>query len=93
MTNGINELCLQPSSETVEISGQFLRKDEKVLVEIGGRFHVVEAGELEKSLPALEGRDKANKKMTHILAKQHSKSSPSSSRPTSDVSLFAAAKV
>jgi len=50
VTTELGDLNLStPKSEddVVEISGQFLKKDEKILVEIGGRFHVVEAGEIE----------------------------------------------
>ena len=64
----------QPDDETVEISGQFLRKDEKVLVEIGGHFHVVEAGELERNLPELSLQQDEKNKVVLPSVKHHSKS-------------------
>ncbi|XP_076822554.1 uncharacterized protein LOC143468948 [Clavelina lepadiformis] len=50
ISKDMNDLKLQ-STDSVEINGQVLHKDEKVLVERGGKFELVEAGELNGMLP------------------------------------------
>ena len=78
VTTGINDLNLssfKPNEDTVEISGQFLRKDEKILVEIGGKFHVVEAAELEKNLATSQVGESNHKKVLPFM-KPHPRSAP-----------------
>ncbi|XP_078493343.1 coiled-coil domain-containing protein 181-like [Ciona intestinalis] len=45
----------QQGSETVEINGQKIRKDEKVLIERDGKFELVGASELKAILPPVNG--------------------------------------
>lgn len=97
----MNGLKLDPSDDQVNISGQFLQRNEKVLVEIGGRFHIVEAGELEKNLSLMESREFEDERKVGLPPiRQRAKSAParsrdlnSANRKDEEVSLFAKAKV
>ena len=83
VTTGMGNLRMNDSKSNegvVEISGQFLRKDEKVLVEIGGQFHVVEAGEIEKNLPLVEDAQQSEDRVVLPPVKPpHPRSAPAKS--------------
>lgn len=58
-SSGMGELSMAnspklSSEEIVEINGQFVRRDEKVLIERGGKFELVEACELKAILPPVQ---------------------------------------
>jgi len=42
------------AEDTVDLNGQKVRKDEKVLIERGGKFELVEASELKSILPPVQ---------------------------------------
>uniref|UniRef100_H2Y4U4 Coiled-coil domain-containing protein 181 n=1 Tax=Ciona savignyi TaxID=51511 RepID=H2Y4U4_CIOSA len=51
VAKSMDKLRLDPPPDTVEINGQKIGKDEKILIERDGKFELVGAGELKAILP------------------------------------------